>query len=117
VVVKHYTSVESSEVEEGAEGVSIRWVINRDDGAENFAMRHFEVSPGGHTPHHTHAWEHEVFILQGEGAVVAEDGEHPLSAGTVVFVPGGEEHHFENRGDETLSMLCLVPFLDKLCSG
>jgi len=115
MVVKHYTDVEANEVEQGAQGVTIRWIINKDDGAENFAMRHFEIAPGGHTPHHAHAWEHEVFILSGEGIVVAPGGGIPLRSGTVVFVPGGEEHHFENTGSGTLTMLCLVPFLDSCC--
>ena len=32
-------------------------------------MRQFELAPGGHTPRHTHAHEHEVFVLEGAGVV------------------------------------------------
>ena len=67
--VKHYTEVPAETVEQGAEGVRIRWIISQADGAPNFAMRHFEIAPGGHTPHHAHDWEHEVFILTGRGNV------------------------------------------------
>lgn len=109
--VCHYTAVAAQEVEEGAEGVKIRWLITGEDGAPNFAMRHFEIAPGGHTPHHAHAWEHEVFILTGRGKVVGPDGETPLEAGTVVLVPGSEEHHFETVGQEPMTLLCLVPHL------
>ncbi|NQT88602.1 cupin domain-containing protein [bacterium] len=115
MIVKQYTDVEATEVEQGAQGVKIRWVINKEDGAANFAMRHFEIAPGGYTPHHAHPWEHEVFIISGDGTVAAPDGDKPLSAGSVVFVPGGEEHHFTNTGEEPLAMLCLVPFLDQCC--
>ena len=111
MTVKHYTDVAAQDVEQGAEGVRIRWIINQEDGASNFAMRHFEIAPGGHTPHHTHEWEHEVFILTGRGKVVGAD-ETPLAPGTVVFVAPNEEHHFETVGDEPLTLLCLVPLPD-----
>ncbi|MHC4706343.1 MAG: cupin domain-containing protein, partial [Planctomycetota bacterium] len=45
---------------EGAKDVEIRWLISKEDGAEDIAMRMFELKPGGHTPLHTHPQEHEV---------------------------------------------------------
>ncbi|HUT33067.1 MAG TPA: cupin domain-containing protein [Planctomycetota bacterium] len=114
--VKHYSDVAAQQVEEGAKGVRIRWVINEGDGAGNFAMRHFEIAPGGHTPHHAHAWEHEVFVLTGHGSVAGPEGETPLRPGTVVFVPPDEEHHFANDGSEPLTLLCLIP-MAKTCTG
>ena len=61
-------NIRKSEVKvKGAEGVGIRWLISKEDGAENFAMRMFELERGGHTPLHTHPHEHEVFIVEGEG--------------------------------------------------
>lgn len=109
MVVRHFTDVPGTMVEEGAEAVKIRWVISQDDGAPNFAMRHFTISPAGHTPHHAHEWEHEVFILSGAGKVVGPDGETRLKTGTVVFVAPNDEHHFENDTDLPLAFLCLVP--------
>ena len=114
---RHYTEVAAQVVEEGAKGVKIRWVINEGDGAANFAMRHFEIAPGGFTPHHTHPWEHEVFILTGRGKVVGPEGDKPLSPGTVVFVPPGEEHHFANDGAEPLTLLCLIPMARTCTAG
>jgi len=107
--VKHYTDVPAQEVEEGAKGTKIRWIITKDEGAPNFAMRHFEIAPGGHTPHHAHGWEHEVFVLTGRGKVVGPRGAEPLKPGSVVLVPPQEEHHFANDGAEPLTLLCLVP--------
>ena len=47
----NFKDVELREVnDEGARGVSIRWVISDKDGAENFFMRVFDVAPAGHTP-------------------------------------------------------------------
>jgi len=94
---------------EGAEGVEIRLLISKDDGAPTFAMRMFEVQPGGHTPLHRHPHEHEVFVLQGKGVVVHEGKDHPLAPEVVVFVPGRDEHCFKNTGNSTLRFLCLVP--------
>jgi len=113
--VKHYTDVPAEEVEEGAKGVKIRWIIAEGDGAPNFAMRHFEIAPGGHTPHHAHRWEHEVFILTGRGKVAGPRGEVALEPGTVVFVPPDEEHHFANDGEAPLTLLCLVPHPNSCC--
>ena len=94
---------------EGAQGVAIRVLISKDDGAPTFAMRMFEVQPGGHTPLHRHPHEHEVFVLEGTGTLVHEGKEHRLSRETVVFVPGNDEHSFKNTGTSTLRFLCLVP--------
>jgi len=109
----HHTSVEVEEVPEPAVGVKVRWLINRETGAPTFAMRLFEMEPGGSTPNHTHPWEHEVFILSGGGVVLGEDGEKRFNPGDVVFMPSGEKHQFRNTGDETLKFLCLIPLQDE----
>ena len=68
--MKHKSSnIKKSSVNiEGAKDVEIRWLISKEDGAENFAMRMFELQPGGHTPLHTHPHEHEVFIVEGNAS-------------------------------------------------
>lgn len=94
---------------EGAKDVEIRWLISKDDGAENFAMRMFELQPGGHTPLHKHQHEHEVFVLEGQGSFVYEGREHPFGPEYVIFVPAGCEHQFKNTEDSIMRMLCLIP--------
>jgi len=93
----------------GVEGVKVRWLISDKDNAPNFAMRLFEVAPGGHSPLHTHDWEHEVFIVEGEG--VATDGEEEieLKSGSVIYVEPNEKHQFKNTGSMTLKFLCMIP--------
>ena len=94
---------------EGAEGVTMRLMVGRDDGAPNFAMRHFTVASGGHSPRHSHDYEHEVYVVEGRGRVEA-DGEHrDLRAGDVVFVRPNTTHQFVNTGSEPFTFLCLVP--------
>lgn len=104
------TSVNANDVDmEGASQVRMRLLIADNEGADNFHMRRFEVAPGGHTPHHTHGYEHEVYVLAGEGVAVGEDGEQAVQAGSVVFVPADEKHQFRNTGSDTLVFLCLIP--------
>jgi quercetin dioxygenase-like cupin family protein len=93
----------------GAKDVMIQWLIAPDDGAENFAMRLFEVAPGGHTPLHQHRHEHEVFVLQGQGLVTCDGEDHPIGPEDTVLMPGGSEHCFTNTGDSILRFLCLIP--------
>jgi quercetin dioxygenase-like cupin family protein len=108
--VMNYRDVLAEEVaEEGAVGATIRWLITREDGAPNFSMRHFELAPGGSTPRHDHDWEHEVFILHGNGSVVREGEDVPLREGDLVFIPPGEEHQFKNSSDSPLTLICLIP--------
>lgn len=92
-----------------AKGITARVLIGRAQGAENFCMRNFEIAPGGHTPKHSHAWEHEVFIHSGKGIIFNQGEWTPIEAGSYIFVPGSEEHQFKNTGDEPLGFVCLVP--------
>jgi len=92
-------------------GVIKREVITADDGAPNFCMRVFEVEPGSSTPHHSHQWEHEVFILSGRGVAVGEQGETQIAKDTVVFIPPDEKHCFINKGNEPLRFICVIPLV------
>ena len=94
---------------EGAEGCKVRWLIGERDGAPTFAMRQFEVAPGGFTPRHSHDYEHEVFVLEGSGVVIEGDAPHALQAGDVVLVKPNEVHQFCNTGSSPLKFLCLIP--------
>lgn len=94
---------------EGASGCLIRWLVHPSDGVDNFAMRQFEVEPGGFTPRHHHPYEHEIFVIEGEGVVVEGDQEHSIKPGSVVYIVPDEVHQFRNTGDVPLKFLCLVP--------
>jgi quercetin dioxygenase-like cupin family protein len=107
--VNHYEQVDKQAVTmEGAEGCQVRWLVDEAQGAPNFAMRQFEVAPGGHTPRHSHPYEHEVFVLEGNGVVLEGDVEHALKAGDFIFVQPNEVHQFCNTGSRPLKFLCMV---------
>jgi len=90
-------------------GVSKRVAIGPKQGAPNFVLRVFELEPGVSTPFHAHDWEHEVFILSGEGALVEENKETPLKPNDAVLIPPSEKHCLTGRGQETFRFICVVP--------
>jgi len=106
------TEIESQPVTmEGARGCTVRWLVGQPDGAPNFAMRQFDVQPGGHTPRHSHPYEHEIYVLEGHGEVVEGDAPRPLGAGDCVYVAPDEVHQFRNTGDVPMKFLCMVPHI------
>lgn len=106
----HYTEIVERPVEmEGVKDVTIRWLISEEDDAPNFYMRMFTVQPGGYTPYHSHPYEHEVFVLEGEGIVVIDNKEHRMKGGYVIAVPPDVKHQFKNTGNGILRFLCLIP--------
>ena len=112
--VSRYDTVQAEDViVEGASRVKVRWLITKEMGAENFAMRIFEVETNGYSPLHVHPWEHEVFILEGEGQLFDGEKAAPFKAGDVVFVPANERHQFKNNGQELLKFICLIPYTKK----
>ena len=97
------------------EGVSVRWLIGPAEQAPNFAVRYFEVEPGGWTSLDQHAHDHGVVILRGRGRVLLGQEEHPVSFGDVIYIPGNEVHQIRNPEQEPLGFLCVIPAADKRC--
>lgn len=110
--VKSFREVPAQAVEEeGACGAQVRWVIGENVGAPNFHMRVFTLAPGGSTPLHEHPWEHEAFILKGQGVVVGSVEEKPFGPEDVIYVERGERHQFRNTGPEDVELICVIPVL------
>lgn len=105
----HFENIEAKDAGAGTSKVKVRWLINEEIGAKNFAMRLFEIESGGYTPLHVHDWEHEVFILEGEGLVVCEDEEKLFRSGDAIFISPNEKHQFRNIGKNLVKLLCLIP--------
>jgi quercetin dioxygenase-like cupin family protein len=108
--VMAYEQAEQQKVEmPGSHDCKVRWLIGPRDGAPNFAMRQFEVASGGFTPKHSHPYEHEVFVLEGEGTILEGETVHPIRTGDIIYVAPDEIHQFRNAGNGHLKFLCLVP--------
>lgn len=109
--VKHYSDVLNEDANmEGAVGASIRWILGPKDDMPNFYLRMIEVETGGNTPRHRHPYEHEVYVLEGQGELIDPDGK-PLELwpGNVAYVAPDELHQFRNTGDGVFRFLCIIP--------
>ncbi len=110
MLIKKYSDVRPTHINnDKAKGIAGRVVIGKADGANNFCMRVFEIAPSGNTPKHAHAWEHEIFVHAGEGEIFCKGQWHTAKAGTVVLIPGNEEHQIRNAGSDPFTFVCLVP--------
>jgi quercetin dioxygenase-like cupin family protein len=111
---KHYTEVKLEDItEEGVKDMKIRWLISKKDGAKNFAMRLFEIQPGGNSPYHQHDWEHEIFILEGTGVAKGEKSQEEYKQGDLFLIPSMEWHQFLNTGNTVSKILCLISYKNK----
>lgn len=98
--ISSFRSIEPKRFDgETVKGVTGRVGVGKADGAVNFCMRIFELETGGYTPRHTHDWEHEIFVHSGSGEVFSTNGWEPISEGSVVYIPGNEEHQLRNKGN------------------
>jgi quercetin dioxygenase-like cupin family protein len=106
----HFSKIKLEKpAEAGASGISVRWLIKQEDGAPNFAMRLFELKPRGYSPLHSHDWEHEVYILEGNCKITCENQTAKATADYVVYIPPKTKHQFTNTGKSTLKFLCIIP--------
>ncbi len=94
---------------DGTADVTIRIPIGPDDGSENMVMRLFCIAPGGHTPCHSHNFEHLVRVVSGRGTAIDASGTvHELTPGQSVFVAPNEEHQFANPYEVPFEFTCTI---------
>src|SRR4030043_1238373 len=96
---------------EGAKEVYKQLPISKMDGTPSFCFRVFTIEPGGHTPYHTHDFEHLNYVIKGQGILVDGQGErHQLRAGEFALILPNEKHQFRNGSDTDLfKVICAVP--------
>jgi quercetin dioxygenase-like cupin family protein/CheY-like chemotaxis protein len=104
--IKNYRKVKAAQQDPG---ITLRWLISELEDAPNVAMKLMELAPATVGPVHTHAWEDEVFVLRGAGAVVGPDGEVAIGEGDVIYIPPRERHQFVNKGEQELCLLMAIP--------
>ena len=106
----HFTEVKEENPKLPEMQATIRWLIAAKDGAPNFAMRVIEIKRRGEKiPLHRHDYEHEIFMIEGQGNVLSPDRAKPAAYGSFVYVAPNEEHGFENTGDSPFRFICVIP--------
>ena len=97
---------------EGAEKTWIQWLITKEHGAANYAMRLFTIEPSGKIPRHQHPWEHEIFILEGSGIIGCCDEKKEVKEGDFLYIEPDVPHWYKNNGNKPWKFLCIIPYKD-----
>lgn len=109
-MVKHYTEMAADPFGDQAPGTAVRVLISDEkDGAPVYNLRMIEIQPGGHSPDHSHPYEHENFVVEGNGQVVIDGEVYPIGPGSVILVAPGARHQYRNSGNQPLKFLCGIP--------
>jgi len=84
-----------------------RWyreVINADAGSTQVTQFVGGIPPG-RAPDHFHQYEEVIVILDGVGVMWAGRSNTPIESGSCIFLPRGQVHCVENRGDGEMLLL------------
>ncbi len=108
--VAHYTDIPAKVFGSEAPNTSIRVLINdENDNAPVYNLRMIEIGVEGNTPDHSHPYEHENFVVEGNGAVMIDGTWYELKQGDVVLVPANIRHQYKNTGNSVFKFLCGIP--------
>ena len=73
-------------------------------------MMQGKLPSGSSIGYHKHEGNCEmIFILEGTGKVLYDDGEEEVKAGSVHYCPEGHSHSLINNGSEDLVFAAVVP--------
>ena len=98
-MIGHIGSVEGQPLSgEGIESVVKRLLVGPADGWQGWALRLFELAPGGHTPRHRHPWPHVDYITAGHGTLHVDGADNPVETGSFAYVPAGAHAPVQQRG-------------------
>ena len=92
-VIRNFRSIHTPE------GPAAR-LISLDDDPPTCTMSYSEIYPDKTSTHHTHPWEHEVYIIKGSGTLVCDGKEYPVREGDAMFIPGDVDHYTLNNGGQ-----------------
>lgn len=90
----------------GFEGVA-RYVLADQIPAE-FALRYFELEPGGYSSLEKHRHIHLVVVIRGAGKALVGDEVVELEPFDALYVPPMTPHRWVNDGSEPFGFLCPV---------
>ena len=94
-----------------ARNVTVKYLIDERQGANRFSLRLYTVGKGGQTPLDRHEYEHQVYILSGEGILRTNNDtgaiKQAVRAGDAIFIPTNAVHQFINEADQPLIFLCV----------
>lgn len=90
-------------------GVARHALIGEAGETAPFHVRYFEIAPGGHSTHETHAHEHVMVPVRGRGLAILGGRRVEVGFGDVIYVAPDDPHQFKNPTEEPFGFLCIVP--------
>ena len=99
-VVLHEQDVDAESWEDSTRGaLSFRTLFGGPDSRiGQFTAGVADLEPGQWLGQHSHEQPEIYYMIQGEVLLQLEGAEHPLRAGSAVFIPGGATHGVRNVG-------------------
>ena len=108
--IKKYDELFATEIQmEGAAKVFKKIPIGEKEGWEGYTLRTFTIGSGGHTPRHSHDWEHVNYVIRGRGKLMVDGKTEDIKEKDFAFVPSNIEHQFSNPYGEAFEFICIVP--------
>ena len=95
---------------DGIKDVDKQVPIGSEQGWNN-TLRVFSLKPGGHTPKHSHDWEHVNYVISGSGTLEIDGQKNQMTKGSFAFVPPNATHQYSNDANATeqFVMICIIP--------
>lgn len=94
---------------DAVKNAAMQVAISPEEGWEGYVMRFLTLGEEGYSPKHTHDWPHINYMIEGEGVLMIDNVDYPVSAGSYSYVPGGKIHQFRNTGKGDFKFICIVP--------
>jgi mannose-6-phosphate isomerase-like protein (cupin superfamily) len=77
--------------------LSFRTLFSREaTGTDTLTTGVADLGPGEWLGRHRHDPTEVYYVIEGRGVVMLDGIEHPVGAGSSVFIPGGTEHGIRN---------------------
>jgi quercetin dioxygenase-like cupin family protein len=83
---------------------SFKLLITQDIGARK-VTQFVGLIPPGRAPMHYHTYEEAIYIIEGEGRLLTEDGDAVFKAGSSIYLPRLVKHCLENTGSTNIRLL------------
>jgi quercetin dioxygenase-like cupin family protein len=113
MILKTRSNSKTAEFPAEVKGVTMWELISDRDGAPTFQLREVKIEAGMKSPDHSHDWEHEMYVLEGDGICTTGNRENPVKPGDAILIPPGE-HHCIRAGKKGMRLICCIP-VAKLC--
>ncbi len=92
----------------------IQWLLTKDHGSQNYALRRFVMKPGGVITCHNHKYVETVFVLQGSVEVKVDKDTILLNKDSYVFIDKFVPHELRNVGQDEVIFLCVISYEDDM---